>query len=114
MPLLSDLRKELRDLRKSNSPKPVSLMKKDDILMELERNRMLNKFIEQKKNEVESVDENVMEVPDEKKKTVSKKVPKIVEETVAKIYPKKKTTVVKPTKQQQNTIIEDEEVDMTM
>lgn len=82
---LSELRKELKDLRKSAMPTPVSRMKKTDVARELERLKGLHH------TEVKKV-EAVM-----KEEAVPKKVVKKVE-AVQKAEHKKQEEVVKTTK----------------
>ena len=82
---LADLRKELKDIRKSAMPVPVSRMKKTDVARELERLRGLHH------SEVKKV-EAVM-----KEEAVPKKVVKKVE-AVQKTEHKKQEEVVKTTK----------------
>ena len=103
MPTLIELRKELRELRKTNSPRAVSQMRKDDLLMELERNRMMSKFLQHEANTVEvsapsaPVVEQVEKV--EKKKTTVQKdtIQKAVEQKKLKkeqdLTRKKKTSL---------------------
>ena len=103
MPTLIELRKELRELRKTNSPRAVSQMRKDDLLMELERNRMMSKFLQHEVNTVEvstpsaPVVEQVEKV--EKKKTTVQKdtIQKAVEQKKLKkeqdLTRKKKTSL---------------------
>jgi len=82
---LSDLRKELKDMRKSAMPVPVSRMKKTDVARELERLRGLHH------TEVKKV-EAVM-----KEESIPKKVVKKVE-AVQKMEHKKQEEVVKTVK----------------
>jgi hypothetical protein len=82
---LADLRKELKDIRKSAMPVPVSRMKKTDVARELERLKGLHH------SEVKKV-EAVM-----KEEAVPKKVAKKVE-AVQKTEHKKQEEVVKTTK----------------
>jgi len=82
---LSDLRKELKDLRKAAMPTPVSRMKKTDVARELERLKGLHHA------EVKKV-ESVLT-----KEEVPKKVVKKVE-AVQKSEHKKQEEVVKTTK----------------
>jgi hypothetical protein len=81
----SDLRKELKDLRKKAMPTPVSRMKKTDVVREIERLKGLH-HVEEKK--VEAVMEKA-EVP----KKVAKKVAAVQE-----VEHKKQEEVVKKTK----------------
>jgi hypothetical protein len=82
---LSDLRKELKDLRKAAMPTPVSRMKKTDVARELERLKGLHT------REVKEVKEVLS------KEDVPKKVAKKVE-AVQKTEHKKQEEVVKTTK----------------
>lgn len=82
---LSDLRKELKDMRKSAMPVPVSRMKKTDVARELERLKGLHS------REVKEVKEVLV------KEDVPKKVAKKVE-AVQKTEHKKQEEVVKTTK----------------
>jgi len=82
---LSDLRKELKNLRKETMPTPVSRMKKTDVAMELERLRGLGRSAAKKVEEspsapavVEKVAKKVVEKKEEKK--VAEKPKKVVEE----------------------------------
>jgi hypothetical protein len=81
----SDLRKELKDLRKKAMPTPVSRMKKTDVVREIERLKGLHHSEEKK---VEAVMEKA-EVP----KKVAKKVAAVQE-----VEHKKQEEVVKKTK----------------
>lgn len=87
---LSDLRKELKDLRKSAMPTPVSKMKKADVSRELERLKGLHHKEEKK---VESVleKEKVSKPVVEKVKKVQEKEHKVQEKVV-----EKKPAVKKP------------------
>jgi hypothetical protein len=82
---LADLRKELKDMRKSLAPVPVSRMKKTDVARELERIKGLHT------REVKEVKEVLA------KEEVPKKVAKKVE-AVQKVEHKKQEEVVKTTK----------------
>jgi hypothetical protein len=82
---VTDLRKELKDLRKSVMPTPVSRMKKTDVAREIERLKGLHGKEEKK---VESVLEKA-DVP----KKVAKKV-----SAVQEVEHKKQEEVVKKTK----------------
>jgi len=82
---VTDLRKELKDLRKSVMPAPVSRMKKTDVAREIERLKGLHGKEEKK---VEAVLEKA-EVP----KKVAKKVAAVQE-----VEHKKQEDVVKKTK----------------
>lgn len=73
---LAELRKELKEMRKSAMPTPVSRMKKTEVARELERLKGLHR-VEEKK--VESVMEKA-EVP----KKVAEKVKKVQEKEHAK------------------------------
>jgi hypothetical protein len=82
---VTDLRKELKDLRKSVMPAPVSRMKKTDVAREIERLKGLHGKEEKK---VEAVLEKA-EIP----KKVAKKVAAVQE-----VEHKKQEDVVKKTK----------------
>lgn len=82
---LADLRKELKDIRKSAMPVPVSRMKKTDVARELERLKGMHT------HEVKEVKEVLS------KEAVPKKVVKKVE-AVQKAEHKKQEEVVKTTK----------------
>lgn len=77
---LSDLRKELKSLRKETMPTPVSRMKKTEVAMELERLRGLGRIAVAKKVEespsapavLEKVAKKVAEKPKEEKPKVEK------------------------------------------
>ena len=93
---LADLRKELKELRKSAMPTPVSRMKKTDVARELERLKGLHHREEKK---VESVMEKA-EVPKkvvEKVKKVQEKE-HVVQEKVVKKTVKKDDEPLKPSK----------------
>jgi hypothetical protein len=74
---LADLRKELRDARKAVSSRPISKMKKHEVILELEGHK------KKPAKEVESESEVEVEIPVMKsKKEIVKKVPvekKVVE-----------------------------------
>lgn len=92
---LADLRKELKDMRKSAMPTPVSRMKKTDVARELERLKALHHKEEKK---VEAVMEKA-EVPKkvvEKVKKVQEKEHKVQEKVVKKA--EKKEEELKPSK----------------
>ena len=81
MSSLAELRKELREHRKT-SVLPVSRMKKGDVMLELERRRVSKPAVEEEK-------------PVEKVKMVLKKaaaVPMVVEKAAKKVVEKKKIT----------------------
>ena len=89
---LAELRKELKDMRKSAMPTPVSRMRKTEVARELERLKGLHR-VEEKK--VESVMEKA-EVPKkvvEKVKKVQEKEHEGQEKVVKKVV--KKVVVVK-------------------
>ena len=90
---LSELRKELKDLRKKSMPTPVSRMKKHDVATEIERLRSLHS------KEVKAVSDVLAkeEVP----KTTAKKV-KAVQEVAHKAQEEvvKKTKGVKAPKEE--------------
>jgi hypothetical protein len=73
MSSLSELRKELKDMRKTVMPTPVSRMKKTDVARELERMKGSHH-----KEDKADVNEDVQEVKEVKKTT--KTVPKKVQE----------------------------------
>ena len=88
MPTLIELRKELRELRKTNSPRAVSQMRKDDLLMELERNRMMSKFLQ---HEVNTVEVSVPSAPVvEQVEKVEKKKTTVQKDTIQKAVEQKK------------------------
>lgn len=68
---LSDLRKELKNLRKEAMPTPVSRMKKTEVAMELERLRGLGRSAAKKVEETPSAPAALEKVA---KKVVEKKV----------------------------------------
>lgn len=68
---LSDLRKELKSLRKETMPTPVSRMKKTEVAMELERLRGLGRGSAKKVEETPSAPAALEKVA---KKVVEKKV----------------------------------------
>lgn len=77
---LSDLRKELKSLRKETMPTPVSRMKKTEVAMELERLRGLGRVAAKKVEEtpsapavLEKVAKKVVEKKEEKPKKVAEK-----------------------------------------
>ena len=83
---LADLRKELKDLRKSAMPTPVSKMRKSDVSRELERLRGLHRT-EEKKVEVVMEKEKVSKPVVEKVKKVQEKEHKkqeVVEKKIVK------------------------------
>jgi hypothetical protein len=90
---LADLRKELKDMRKSMTPVPVSRMKKTDVARELERLKGLHS------REVKEVKEVLA------KEEVPKKVAKKVE-AVQKTEHKKQEDVVKTTKPKPKPVAE--------
>lgn len=78
---LSDLRKELKNLRKEAMPTPVSRMKKTEVAMELERLRGLGRGSTKKVEEspsapVEKVAKKVAEKKEEKPKAPKVEKPK--------------------------------------
>ena len=76
---LSDLRKELKNLRKEAMPTPVSRMKKTEVAMELERLRGLGRGSAKKVEEsapVEKVAKKVAEKKEEKPKAPKVEKPK--------------------------------------
>lgn len=87
---LADLRKELKEMRKSAMPTPVSRMKKTDVARELERLKGLH-HKEEKKVEI------VMEKAEVPKKVVEK-VKKVQEKEHAKQEKVVKKEEMKPTK----------------
>ncbi len=66
---LADFRKELREMRKTDAV-PVSKMKKEDVVRELERRKAKAEKAEAKVAEVKPV-------PDEKKKLVAERMAKV-------------------------------------
>lgn len=86
---LADLRKELKELRKSAMPTPVSRMKKTDVARELERLKGLHHREEKKV-------ESVMEKAD---------VPKKVAEKVKKVQEKEHEEQKKVAKKVARTIV---------
>jgi len=83
---LSDLRKELKSLRKETMPTPVSRMKKTEVAMELERLRGLGRSAAKKVEEVPSAPaklEKVAKVVEKKKEEVPK-APKAKKEEAPK------------------------------
>ena len=94
---LADLRKELKEMRKSAMPTPVSRMKKTDVARELDRLKGLHHKEEKK---VETVMEKA-EVPKkvvEKVKKVQEKEHAKQEKVVKKPVVKKDDGELKPTK----------------
>lgn len=79
---LSDLRKELKSLRKETMPTPVSRMKKTEVAMELERLRGLGRSAAKKVEETPSA-------PAALEKVAKKIVEKKVEEKPKKVVEKK-------------------------
>jgi thiamine kinase-like enzyme len=98
---LADLRKELKEMRKSAMPTPVSRMKKTDVARELERLKGLHHKEEKKV-------ESVMEKADVPKKVVEKvkkvqdkeheEQKKVVKKVVRTVVVKKDDGEMKPTK----------------
>jgi hypothetical protein len=86
---LSDLRKELKDLRKSAMPTPVSKMRKADVSRELERLKGLHSK-EEKKVEAVMEKEKVPKPVVEKVKKVQEKEHAKQEKVVAKKVVKEK------------------------
>lgn len=91
---LTDLRKELKELRKSAMPTPVSKMKKADVSRELERLKGLHSK-EEKKVEAVMEKEKVAKPVVEKVKKVQEKEHKEQEKVVEK-KPVKKVAEKKP------------------
>lgn len=87
---LSDLRKELKDLRKSAMPTPVSKMRKSDVSRELERLKGLHSK-EEKKVEAVMEKEKVAKPIVEKVKKVQEKEHAKQEKVVEKKPVEKKT-----------------------
>lgn len=102
---LSDLRKELKELRKSAMPTPVSKMRKADVSRELERLKGLHSK-EEKKVEAVMEKEKVAKPVVEKVKKVQEKehakqekvVEKVAEKKVVKKVAEKKEEAPKPSK----------------
>jgi hypothetical protein len=87
---LADLRKELKQLRKSAMPTPVSRMKKTDCVREIERIKGIH-HAEVKKVEEVMKKEEVAKPVAKKVKEVQEKAHAKAEEVVKKEMPKKET-----------------------
>lgn len=90
---LSDLRKELKNLRKEAMPTPVSRMKKTEVAMELERLRGLSRSAAKKVEETASAPAALEKVA---KKVVEKKVVEKKEKAPKAEAPKEEKSI--PTK----------------
>lgn len=102
---LSELRKELKDLRKSAMPTPVSRMKKTECVREIERLRILHAKEERATEKAHKEEEvAVKKVVKEAPKKVAEKVEKVQttahkkEEKTEKKAHKKEEETLKPTK----------------
>ena len=100
---LSELRKELKDLRKHAMPTPVSRMKKTECVREIERLRILHakeeKATEKSHKEEEEKVKKVM-----KEEKVPKKVEKAVEKVQKTAHKKEEKGETKSHKKEEETL----------
>lgn len=100
---LSELRKELKDLRKHAMPTPVSRMKKTECVREIERLRILHakeeKATEKSHKEEEGAVKKVM-----KAEKVAPKVEKAVEKVQKTAHKKEETGEKKSHKKEEETL----------
>jgi hypothetical protein len=96
---LTDLRKELKELRKNAMPTPVSRMKKTDCVREIERLRMLHAK-EERATDKAHREEEVAVKKVMKKEDAPKKVEKAVEKVQKTAHKKEEKAETKAHKEQ--------------
>lgn len=103
MSSLADLRKQLKEARKSSMPTPVSRMKKTDVVRELERLSLLHAR-EEKKTETAHKEEEKEVKKVLKKEAVAKPVVEKVAKTQEKAHKKEEKKTKEEHKEQQEVV----------